>query len=135
GLPGLRGLGGPLAWSSQARCVIVWRALGAARTCYLTALGYAQDRRQFGRPIARYQLVQQKLVHMLTGITTGQLLAWRLGRLKDARALPPEPVSPATRPNVSPAAETAPPARAPLRADGGSNRGPRSRHTPGPQTR
>src|SRR5262249_49267477 len=59
-LPGAEGLGGPFSCLNQARYGIVWGALGAARTCYLTALGYAQDRRQFGRPIAPYQLVQPK---------------------------------------------------------------------------
>src|SRR5262249_22249492 len=128
GLPGLRGLGGPLAWSSQARCVIVWGALGAARTCYLTALGYAQERRQFGSPIARYQLVQQKLVHMLTGITTGQLLAWRLGRVEDAGALPPEQGSRGKGHNVSTALEIARLARDVLGANGIVNEYPVIRH-------
>ncbi|HYV56873.1 MAG TPA: acyl-CoA dehydrogenase family protein [Candidatus Nitrosopolaris sp.] len=127
-LPGAEGLGGPFSCLNQARYGIVWGALGAARTCYLTALGYAQDRRQFGRPIARYQLVQQKLVHMLTGITTGQLLAWRLGRLKDAGALRPEQVSLAKRHNVSTALEIARLARDVLGANGIVNEYPVIRH-------
>src|SRR5207244_409717 len=83
-LPEAEGLGGPFSCLNQARYGIAWGAVGAARTCYLTALGYAQARKQFDRPIAGYQLVQQKLVHMLSEITKGQLLAWPLGRLKDA---------------------------------------------------
>jgi glutaryl-CoA dehydrogenase len=127
-LPGGEGLGGPFSCLNQARYGIVWGALGAARTCYLTALGYAQDRRQFGSPIARYQLVQQKLVNMLTGITTGQLLAWRLGRLKDAGALRPEQVSLAKRHNVSTALEIARLARDVLGANGIVNEYPVIRH-------
>src|SRR5207244_269777 len=106
--PGAEGLGGPFSCLNQARYGIAWGALGAARTCYLTALRYAQDRRQFDRPIAGYQLVQQKLVHMVTEITKGQLLAWRLGRLKDANTIRPEQLSPAKRAN-----DAAPPGIAP----------------------
>ena len=127
-LPGGEGLGGPFSCLNQARYGIMWGALGAARTCYLTALGYAQDRRQFGSPIARYQLVQQKLVNMLTGITTGQLLAWRLGRLKDAGALRPEQVSLAKRYNVATALEIARLARDVLGANGIVNEYPVIRH-------
>ena len=127
-LPGGEGLGGPFSCLNQARYGIIWGALGAARTCYLTALGYAQDRRQFGSPIARYQLVQQKLVNMLTGITTGQLLAWRLGRLKDAGALRPEQVSLAKRYNVATALEIARLARDVLGANGIVNEYPVIRH-------
>jgi len=127
-LPGGEGLGGPFSCLNQARYGIIWAALGAARTCYLTALGYAQDRRQFGSPIARYQLVQQKLVNMLTGITTGQLLAWRLGRLKDAGALRPEQVSLAKRYNVATALEIARLARDVLGANGIVNEYPVIRH-------
>ena len=127
-LPGGEGLGGPFSCLNQARYGIIWGALGAARTCYLTALGYAQARRQFGSPIARYQLVQQKLVNMLTGITTGQLLAWRLGRLKDAGALRPEQVSLAKRYNVATALEIARLARDVLGANGIVNEYPVIRH-------
>src|SRR2546428_4952386 len=110
-LPGAEGLGGPFSCLNQARYGIAWGALGAARTCYLTALRYAQDRRQFDRPLAGYQLVQQKLVHMVTEITKGQLLAWRLGRLKDANTMRPEQVSLAKRSNVAGAPPDPPPAR------------------------
>ena len=126
--PEAEGLGGPFSCLNQARYGIVWGALGAARPCYLTALRYAQERRQFDRPIAGYQLVQQKLVHMLTEITKGQLLAWRLGRLKDAGAMRPEQVSLAKRNNVGVALEIARLARDILGANGIVNEYPVIRH-------
>jgi len=127
-LPGAEGLGGPFSCLNQARYGIVWGALGAARTCYLTALRYAQERKQFDRPIAGYQLVQQKLVHMLSEITKGQLLAWRLGRLKDAGTMRPEQVSLAKRNNVSVALDIARLARDILGANGIVNEYPVIRH-------
>src|SRR3989442_3545032 len=92
-LPEAEGLGGPFSCLNQARYGIVWGALGAARTCFLTALRYAQARKQFDRPLAGFQLVQQKLVHMVSEITKGQLLAWPVGWLKDAGTMRPEQVS------------------------------------------
>jgi glutaryl-CoA dehydrogenase len=83
-LPGARGLKAPLACLNQARYGIAWGAVGAAMDCYDTALRYARQRRQFDKPIASFQLVQQKLVEMLTGITQAQALCLQLGRLKDA---------------------------------------------------
>jgi glutaryl-CoA dehydrogenase len=127
-LPGAEGLAGPFSCLNQARYGIVWGALGAARTCYLTALRYAQERRQFDRPIAGYQLVQQKLVHMLSEITKGQLLAWRLGKLKDAGTMRPEQVSLAKRNNVGAALEIARLARDILGANGIVNEYPVIRH-------
>jgi glutaryl-CoA dehydrogenase len=127
-LPGAEGLGGPFSCLNQARYGIVWGALGAARTCYLTALRYAQDRRQFDRPIAGYQLVQQKLVHMVSEITKGQLLAWRLGRLKEAGRMRPEQVSLAKRNNVAVALDIARLARDILGANGIVNEYPVIRH-------
>ena len=127
-LPEAAGLGGPFSCLNQARYGIVWGALGAARTCYTTALRYAQERRQFDRPIAGYQLVQQKLVYMLTEITKGQLLAWRLGRLKDAGTMRPEQVSLAKRNNVGVALEIARLARDILGANGIVNEYPVIRH-------
>ncbi len=127
-LPEARGLSGPFSCLNQARYGIVWGALGAARTCYLTALGYAKDRRQFGKAIAGYQLVQQKLVHMLSEITKGQLLAWRLGRLKDAGTARPEQVSLAKRNNVQIALDVARLARDVLGANGIVNDYPVIRH-------
>src|SRR5207237_9685873 len=103
-------------------------AIGAARTCYRTGLGSAQERRQFDRPIAGYQLVQQKRGHMLTEITKGQLLAWRLGRLKDAGAMRPEQVSLAKRNNVAAALDIARLARDVLGANGIVNEYPVIRH-------
>src|SRR3989441_1716509 len=127
-LPGAEGLAGPFSCLNQARYGIVCGALGAARTCYLTALRYAQERRQFDRPIAGYQLVQQKLVHMLSEITKGQLLAWRLGKLKDAGTMRPEQVSLAKRNNVSVALDIARLARDILGANGIVNEYPVIRH-------
>jgi glutaryl-CoA dehydrogenase len=127
-LPGGSGLGAPFSCLNQARYGIVWGALGAARTCYLTALAYAQARTQFDRPIAGYQLVQQKLVDMVTEITKGQLLAWRLGRLKDAGAMRPEQVSLAKRNNVAAALDIARRARDVLGANGIVNEYPVIRH-------
>ena len=127
-LPEAQGLGGPFSCLNQARYGIVWGALGAARTCYQTALAYAQARRQFDRPIAGYQLVQQKLVHMVTEITKGQLLAWRLGRLKDAGTMRPEQVSLAKRNNVGAALDIARLARDILGANGIVNEYPVIRH-------
>jgi len=127
-LPTASGLSGPFSCLNQARYGIVWGALGAARTCYLTALGYAQERKQFDRPIAGYQLVQQKLVHMLSEITKGQLLAWRLGRLKDGGKARPQQVSLAKRNNVGNALEIARMARDVLGANGIVNEYPIIRH-------
>lgn len=82
-LPGKSGLGAPLSCLDSARYGIAWGALGAAMDCYDTALRYAQEREQFGRPIAGFQLQQKKLAEMITEITKGQLLVWRLGQLKN----------------------------------------------------
>lgn len=127
-LPGARGLSGPFSCLNQARYGIVWGAIGAARTCYLTALGYTKDRTQFDRPLAGYQLVQQKLVHMVSEITKAQLLAWRLGRLKDGGTARPEQVSLAKRNNVQIALDIARLARDMLGANGIVNEYPVIRH-------
>jgi glutaryl-CoA dehydrogenase len=82
-LPGASGLKGPLGCLNQARYGIAWGALGAAMDCYDTALRYAKERVQFGRPIAGFQLQQKKLAEMITEITKGQLLVWRLAILKN----------------------------------------------------
>ena len=86
-LPGVRGLRGPLSCLNNARYGIAWGALGAAMSCFHSARTYAGSRIQFDRPIASFQLVQNKLAWMLREITKGQLLAWRLGRLKDSGKL------------------------------------------------
>jgi glutaryl-CoA dehydrogenase len=127
-LPNVMGLKGPFSCLSQARYGIVWGALGAAMGCYQTALGYAKDRRQFDRPLAGYQLVQQKLVHMLTEITKGQLLAFRLGQLKDQGKVRPEHISLAKRNNVGHALDIARLARDILGANGIVNEYPVIRH-------
>jgi len=127
-LPEAEGLSGPFSCLNQARYGIVWGALGAARTCYLTALRYAQERTQFDKPLAGFQLVQQKLVHMCSELTKGQLLAWRLGRLKDEGKVRPEQVSLAKRNNVGHALETARLARDVLGANGIVNEYPVIRH-------
>jgi glutaryl-CoA dehydrogenase len=126
--PEASGLGGPFSCLNQARFGIVWGALGAARTCYQTALDYARSRRQFDRPLAGYQLVQQKLVHMVSEITKGQLLAWRLAKLKDAGTMRPEQVSLAKRNNVGAALDIARLARDILGANGIVNEYPVIRH-------
>jgi glutaryl-CoA dehydrogenase len=99
-LPGAEGLKAPLGCLNQARYGIAWGAVGAAMACYDAALRYAGARRQFGKAIAGFQLVQQKLVTMLTEITKAQLLCLQLGRLKDAGKLRHTQVSLAKRNNV-----------------------------------
>jgi len=127
-LPRVTGLKGPFGCLSQARYGIVWGALGAAAVCYETALDYATQRVQFGRPIAGFQLVQQKLVDMVTEITKGQLLAHRLGQLKDAGRARPQQISLAKRNNVSQALHVARQARDILGANGIVNEYPVIRH-------
>ncbi len=92
-LPGVSGMRGPLSCLSEARYGIVWGALGAARACYEVALDYAKTRVQWGKPIAAFQLTQNKLVDMALELQKGQLLASKLGRLKDAGELLPQHVS------------------------------------------
>jgi len=91
--PDVTGLRGPLSCLSEARFGIFWGALGAARSCYETALEYAKSREQFGAPIAAFQLTQQKLTDMAVELAKGQLLALHFGRLKDQGRLAPEHVS------------------------------------------
>jgi len=110
-LPNVEGLRGPLGCLTQARYGIAWGALGAAIACYESSVRYATTRIQFGRPIGGFQLVQEKLVWMLSEITKGQLLAWRLGRLKDDGTMRTQQVSLAKRNNVWMALEIARTAR------------------------
>jgi len=117
-LPAARGLRAPLSCLTQARYGISWGAIGAARTCYHCALDYTKARKQFTRPLAGYQLVQNKLVAMLTEITKAQLICLRLGQLKDANKMRPEQVSFAKRNNVGMALEVARMARDMLGANG-----------------
>jgi glutaryl-CoA dehydrogenase len=127
-LPGTGGLKSPLMCLSQARYGIAWGALGAAMACYEEALEYCKTRVQFSRPIAGYQLVQLKLVDMLQEITKGQLLAWRLGRLKEANKARPQQVSLAKRNNVKMALEIARNARELLGANGVTDEYQAGRH-------
>ncbi len=92
-LPGVTGLKGPFACLNEARYGIMWGAMGAARDSYEAALAYAQQRRQFGKPIAGFQLTQAKLVDMMLEIQKGVLVALHTGRLKDAGTLRPEQIS------------------------------------------
>lgn len=106
-LPNARGLRAPLSCLTQARYGIAWGAIGAARTCYQSALDYTKSRKQFSRPLAGYQMVQRKLVDMLTEITKAQLICLRLGQMKDTGRMRPEHVSFAKRNNVNAALEIA----------------------------
>ncbi len=99
-LPGVSGLRGPLSCLSSARYGIAWGAIGAAMDCYDTALRYSLEREQFGRPIGGFQLQQKKLAEFLTEITKAQLLAWRLGLLKNEDRATPAQISMAKRNNV-----------------------------------
>jgi glutaryl-CoA dehydrogenase len=117
-LPNVSGLRGPLSCLTQARFGICYGAVGAAMACYDEALGYAKDRVQFSRPIAGYQLVQQKLVEMVSEITKAQLLCWRMGRLKEAGRLTAGQISLAKRNNVDIARNIARDARDVLGANG-----------------
>jgi glutaryl-CoA dehydrogenase len=117
-LPNASGMKSPLMCLNQARYGIAWGALGAAMACYEWAVDYTKQRSQFGKPIASFQLVQEKLANMLTEITKGQLLAWRLGRLKDDNKLHFAQTSLAKRNNVRIALETARQARDLMGASG-----------------
>jgi glutaryl-CoA dehydrogenase len=127
-LPGVRGLRGPLSALNEARFGIIFGAVGAAMACYEAALGYAGVRQQFGRPIGGFQLIQNKLVDALQAITQGQLLAYQLGRLKDAGRLRPAQVSLGKRANVAMALEVARSMRGVLGANGISLEHPIFRH-------
>jgi len=96
-LPNIKGLKGPLSCLSKARYGIAWGALGAAMDCYDSALRYTLQREQFGKPIAGFQLQQKKLAEMITEITKGQLLVWRLGVLMNEGRATPAQVSMAKR--------------------------------------
>jgi len=127
-LPGVQGMRGPLSCLTQARYGIAWGAIGAAIACYECARDYARERIMFTRPIAGYQLVQAKLVDMITEITKAQLLCLRLGRLKDAGTMRPEQVSMAKMNNVSHALRIARLARDILGANGIIDEYPVIRH-------
>ena len=127
-LPGARGLGGPLACLNEARYGIVWGAMGAARTCYETALEYSKTRVQFDKPIGGFQITQQKLVNMLLELGKGTLLALHLGRMKDTGRLHPSQVSFGKLNNVREALTIAREARTILGANGVTLEYPVIRH-------
>jgi glutaryl-CoA dehydrogenase len=127
-LPKAEGLKAPLQCLTQARFGIAWGAVGAATACFEAALSYTGERKQFGRPIASFQLTQAKLADMVTEITKAQLLALRLGRLKDAGVMRHTQVSLAKRNNVRMALEVARTARGMLGANGISDEYPVMRH-------
>ncbi|KAA1418226.1 acyl-CoA dehydrogenase [Mumia zhuanghuii] len=126
--PDVRGLKGPLACLNEARYGIVWGAMGAARSSLQAALSYAVERTQFDKPIAAFQLTQQKLADMSLEYTKGLLLAIHLGRLKDAGTLRPEQVSLGKLNNVREALEICRTARTILAANGISLEYPVIRH-------
>lgn len=117
-LSGVKGIKGPLGCLTQARYGIAWGTLGAAEACYQIALDYAKTRIQFGKPIAATQLQQQKLALMVTELTKGQLLAFQLGKLKDAGSYTPAQVSMAKMNNTNIARNIASSARTILGANG-----------------
>ncbi len=127
-LPEAQGLKAPLSCLNEARYGIVWGVLGAAIACYRSALEYAKARVQFDRPIAGYQLTQEKLVNMLTEITKGQLLALQLGRLKDEGKATATQISMAKLNNVRESLQIARAARTILGANGISLEYPVMRH-------
>ncbi|WP_435063503.1 acyl-CoA dehydrogenase family protein [Halobaculum sp. EA56] len=117
-LPEVEGMKGPLSCLTQARYGIAWGAVGAARDCFETAREYQLDRDQFGGPIARFQIQQEKLAEMATQITLAQLLAYRLAELKERGDLRPQQVSMAKRNNVRMARDQARVAREMLGGNG-----------------
>jgi glutaryl-CoA dehydrogenase len=120
-LPNVKGLKGPLSCLSQARYGIAWGAMGAACAVFDEVLQYSLSRIQFDKPIASFQLVQNKLAWMATEITKGQLLAYRLGQLRAAGKIRPQHISMAKRNNVGMALEIARVGRDMLGANGISN--------------
>jgi glutaryl-CoA dehydrogenase len=127
-LPGAEGLKGPFTCLNEARFGIAWGVVGAARACYEAALARATEREQFGRPIAGFQLIQERLADMAVAVGEGELLALHLGRLKDAGRLAVEHVSIGKRDNVRMAQAVARDARAVLGAEGVTGAYPVMRH-------
>lgn len=127
-LPNVTGLKGPLSCLNEARFGILFGAVGAARSCYESALAYSKDREQFGKPIAAFQLTQRKLVEMMIGVNTGMLLALHLGRKRDEGSLSAEQVSYGKLTNVRMALDVAREARSVLGASGITLEYPPIRH-------
>jgi len=126
--PEVKGLRGPLSCLNSARYGIAWGAIGAAMDCYDAALRYAVERKQFGRPIAGFQLQQKKIAEALTEITKAQLLIWRLGQLRDQGKATAAQISMAKRNNVNMALQIARETRQILGAMGITNDFPMMRH-------
>ncbi len=127
-LPGSNGLKSPLMCLTQARYGIAWGVLGLAMECYSTVLNYSLSRIQFGKPIASYQITQEKLAYMITEITKGQLLVYRLAQLKDNGKMRPQHVSMAKRNNCEIAKIIASMSREMLGANGILDEYPVMRH-------
>ena len=127
-LPDVEGLKGPLACLNQARYGIGWGAVGSAMAVYEASVKYAKERKQFGKPIGSFQLVQEKLVWMLTEITKGQLLAYHTGKNKDAGTVTVQQISMLKRNNTWMARECAKLAREIHGANGISGEYPIMRH-------
>jgi glutaryl-CoA dehydrogenase len=117
-LPGARGLRGPLGCLSEARYGIVWGAIGAGRSCYEAAVAYAKTREQFGKPIAAFQLTQEKLAWMEVALGQAGLVALHIGRRKDEGSVTPQQVSFGKLANVRAAIDVARQARTVLGANG-----------------
>jgi len=117
-LPEVASLKGPLSCLNEARYGIVWGSIGAARSCFEAALSYAKERTQFDKPIASFQIQQQKLADMAVEVNRGTLVALQLGRLKDEGALRPEQVSLGKLANVNAALDVCRTARQVLGANG-----------------
>lgn len=127
-LPNSGGLKSPLSCLTQARYGIAWGVTGMAMGCYDTVLNYTKSRIMFGKPLAAFQLTQDKLAYMLTEITKAQLLNWRLGRIKDEGKLRPQHVSLAKRNNCEIAKNIASMAREMMGANGILDEYPIMRH-------
>jgi glutaryl-CoA dehydrogenase len=112
--PEVRGLKGPLSCLNEARFGIIWGVVGAARACLEESLAYTKEREQFGKPLASFQLTQRKLALMAIAVNNAQLVAWRLGALKDAGTLTPIQVSYGKYANVRAALDVAREARTTL---------------------
>ena len=117
-LPGVASMRGPLSCLNEARFGIAFGAIGAARDCYETALGYSTEREQFDTRIGKFQLTQKKLVDMMVAVQRGQLVALHLGRRKDAGSLTPQQISFGKFDNVRNALDVARTARSILGANG-----------------
>ena len=117
-LPGVASMRGPLSCLTEARYGILWGSIGAARSCYETALDYAGTRHQFGKPIGAFQLTQRKLVDMMVAVNRGLLLALHIGRMKDQGLADPRHISFGKFDNVRSALEVAREARSVLGANG-----------------